>query len=453
MLCLLLGLWGNSGACLIVRCQMFMTLSPCRVVRHRLWQQKDDGQDFSRYGATEAYCQHLPARNLLHLPQRVSEMRGAGYACAPGRMAQTAAPESTPTLVLLDTALCRFTMSDCHHAIRHRALQASAWTHEQRNSVWHVQSGHRPPQRSRHRRPRCALCACRAVSRSVCVWATLFAAYLERTGDRQTFLLSTDSRRFHAASFNAAALDRDCGYKSAAPDVVYDVSVLTDGMPATLADTVEHSPMRCAILRSKQAKCAPGVRSAAPDVYYNADTLNKASLATSVKESPVRYGNMRCSRTKRGGLGQGTACSADIGPGTYDFPQQHDVRTSLLLNQNPLSRCDLVVSFRIRSAITTTVHCQASLRDHDAAQTCQILSTTRTQQRFCSAVSSVGVRYFIVSRELLCRLVTCCAAQHGVERPSSCERQGRPQQKPGQRLEAGARRQAALESGRSHQPG
>ena len=206
---------------------------------------------------------------------------------------------------------------------------------------------------------------------------------------------------------------------------MYDVSVLTDGMPATLADTVEHSPTRCAILRSKQAKCAPGERTAAPDVYYNADTLNKASLATSVKESPVRYGNMRCSRTKRGGLGQGTACSTDIGPGTYDFPQQRDLRTSLLLNQNPLSRCDLVASFRIRSAITTTVCCQALLRDHDAAQTFHILSITRTQQRFRSAVSSVGVRYFVLWTESLL-LVTCCAAQHGVKRPPPCERQGRP---------------------------
>lgn len=150
---------------------------------------------------------------------------------------------------------------------------------------------------------------------------------------------ATDARRFLAASFNHASLDRDGGTGSSAPDVVYDVHALSDGMPATLAETIAHSPMRYAIVRSKQAKCAPAPRTAAPDVEYNADRLNKASLATCVRESPVRYANMRCSRTARGALSRPTACPADIGPGTYDCPAQRDLRTSLLLKQNPLSRC------------------------------------------------------------------------------------------------------------------
>ena len=90
--------------------------------------------------------------------------------------------------------------------------------------------------------------------------------------------------------------------------------------------------------RSKQAKAAPGVSTAAPDVEYNADKLHKATLVTAMRDSPILYGNMRHSRTQRSGLGHSTACSADVGPGTYNAVMQKDVRTSLLLPTNPLSR-------------------------------------------------------------------------------------------------------------------
>jgi hypothetical protein len=81
-----------------------------------------------------------------------------------------------------------------------------------------------------------------------------------------------------------------------------------------------------------------GVPTAAPDVEYHADALHKATLATVVRVSPIRYGNMRHSRTQRSDFSKASACSADVGPGTYDYPAQHDICTSLLLNQAPLSR-------------------------------------------------------------------------------------------------------------------
>lgn len=231
-----------------------------------------------------------------------------------------------------------------------------------------------------------------------------------------------DSRRFIAAAFDAASLDRQAKPATSGPDAVYDVHCLSHGKPATLAATVAESPMRCAIMRcvchsrsiaaqklhqracigmvasepsvcmqkwsqntraaqsharcliykqwvtdycayrSKQAKAVSGVASAAPDVEYNADALHKATLATSVRDSPIRYGNMRCSRTQRSDFGKATACTPNVGPGTYNAPAQRDVRSSVLLEHAPLSRFatlrhdQLTVSVTSRSRIPLFVH-------------------------------------------------------------------------------------------------
>lgn len=72
---------------------------------------------------------------------------------------------------------------------------------------------------------------------------------------------------------------------------------------------------------------------------YNLDTMHKSTLVTAMKESPILYANITRSRTQRSSLSQPSASPAEIGPGAYTFPAARDVRVSLVLNQNPLSRC------------------------------------------------------------------------------------------------------------------
>jgi hypothetical protein len=71
----------------------------------------------------------------------------------------------------------------------------------------------------------------------------------DKQANTTSSLLLADSRRFYAAAFDKASLDRESGPATEAPDVVYNVTKLADGMPATLAATVAESPMRCAIMR------------------------------------------------------------------------------------------------------------------------------------------------------------------------------------------------------------
>lgn len=79
------------------------------------------------------------------------------------------------------------------------------------------------------------------------------------------------------------------------------------------------------------------LRSEAPDIEYNIDCLNKASMHTTMQQSPILYANISKSKTGRSSLSMPSSCPAAIGPGTYDCPYHKDVRVSLILNQNPMS--------------------------------------------------------------------------------------------------------------------
>lgn len=67
--------------------------------------------------------------------------------------------------------------------------------------------------------------------------------------------------------------------------------------------------------------------------------MQKQCLVTKVGSSPILYANMSRSKVQRAGIATSCSSSVEIGPGAYDYPVRSDVRTSLVLNQNPLSRC------------------------------------------------------------------------------------------------------------------
>lgn len=92
--------------------------------------------------------------------------------------------------------------------------------------------------------------------------------------------------------------------------------------------------------RSKLPRVSPASTTAAPDIVYDTDTMQKMSLVTKVETSPILYANMSRSKVQRAGMVSLGANPAEIGPGAYNCPIRSDVRTSLVLNQNPLSRCD-----------------------------------------------------------------------------------------------------------------
>lgn len=91
--------------------------------------------------------------------------------------------------------------------------------------------------------------------------------------------------------------------------------------------------------RSKQARVSAPQKSGAPDVVYDTDLLHKEMLWTSVQNSPIQYANLGKNGVKRATLRAPTSCPDTLGPGSYDAPVAKDVRVSLMLNQNALSRC------------------------------------------------------------------------------------------------------------------
>lgn len=62
-------------------------------------------------------------------------------------------------------------------------------------------------------------------------------------------------------------------------------------------------------------------------------------LWTKVETSPILYANLGKTGVKRSSLAFLTSCPSTLGPGSYDAPVPKDVRVSLTLNQNQLSRC------------------------------------------------------------------------------------------------------------------
>lgn len=153
-------------------------------------------------------------------------------------------------------------------------------------------------------------------------------------------MAAADSRQFCAAAFDPASLHKPAQLATSAVDAVYDVTALYNGKPAAFADTIANSPVRCALMRSKQARIVTSTPSAAPDVTYDVDRCGKACLATCVADSPIRFSGMHNSKTQRSNFGKPSACPASIGPGSYDCPARQDVRVSPVLGQNPLSRCE-----------------------------------------------------------------------------------------------------------------
>lgn len=147
--------------------------------------------------------------------------------------------------------------------------------------------------------------------------------------------------------------------------------------------------------RSKQARVAKPQKTAAPDVFYDTDEFRKQSLATKVACSPVLYANMARSKVQRSGFTAASSCPPDVGPGSYTAPVKSDIRVSLVLNQNPLSRCEPCVQ---RSANS------------------------------CAAL--VAVRPGNASTKL------CGLVQHAIARPSAGHRQGGPNKEPWKYMEA-----------------
>lgn len=66
-------------------------------------------------------------------------------------------------------------------------------------------------------------------------------------------------------------------------------------------------------------------------------------LWTRVETSPIQYANLGKTGVKRSSLKAATSCPDTLGPGSYDAPVPQDVRVSLMLNQNQMSRCALLL--------------------------------------------------------------------------------------------------------------
>eukprot|EP00892_Ulva_mutabilis_P005767 jgi/Ulvmu1/3562/UM166_0016.1 len=165
---------------------------------------------------------------------------------------------------------------------------------------------------------------------------TPFAAYHMDTAHKKSMSSTVrDSTRFGCA-FDAPGRKE---FLSAAngPDVCYDVKSLYNGHSPALAQAAEMSPVRYAMMSSKQARVTAAQQSAAPDVVYNTDFLGKQMLWTRVETSPILYANLGKTGMKRSSLTAPTSCPATLGPGSYDAPMPKDVRVSLMLNNNQMS--------------------------------------------------------------------------------------------------------------------
>lgn len=168
---------------------------------------------------------------------------------------------------------------------------------------------------------------------------TPFGVYQLDTAHKKS--LSTgvrDTKRFYAAPFYAKTRSTACGdAKSAGPGCSYDVQALTSGQAPTFQESVAQSPILYTVMRSKLARVAKAATTEGPDIIYDTDTMQKQCLVTKIQTSPILYANMSRSKVQRSGLAPSNSCPADIGPGAYDCPIRSDIRTSLVLKQNPLS--------------------------------------------------------------------------------------------------------------------
>jgi hypothetical protein len=110
---------------------------------------------------------------------------------------------------------------------------------------------------------------------------------------------------------------------------------------------------------------------------YDTDAMHKQCLVTRMENSPILYGNMSHSKVQRTGMP--SCCSpAEIGPGSYDCPIRSDIRTSLVLNQNPLSRCGALncmlceKGMSLRSTCKVLVACFEVHGLHDPPPVCSM---------------------------------------------------------------------------------
>lgn len=168
------------------------------------------------------------------------------------------------------------------------------------------------------------------------VSVTPFGAYHIDAAHRKDIASSVrDNTRFCCA-FDSPGR-KDTLSMSNGPGVCYDVKSLSSGQHPTLAQSAELSPVRYAMMRSRQARVAAAQQTAAPDIVYNTDFLGKEMLWTRIENSPIQYANLGKNGVKRSSLHVRTSCPDSLGPGSYDAPVPKDVRVSLMLNQNQMS--------------------------------------------------------------------------------------------------------------------
>lgn len=160
-----------------------------------------------------------------------------------------------------------------------------------------------------------------------------FGVYNTDTAHKKTLeSWARDNTRFHSSVFQSKGPRFRRPWTSPSTDAIYDVERLKDSQPATLERSLEWTPQKYAILRSRYKRFNDKPLGQGPDAMYDTDVGNKATLATSVAQSPLNY-NMGSATVKQPYERQ----NPNLGPGSYSAKHWSEVSASEYLDSRPLS--------------------------------------------------------------------------------------------------------------------
>ncbi|GAX73879.1 hypothetical protein CEUSTIGMA_g1329.t1 [Chlamydomonas eustigma] len=147
-----------------------------------------------------------------------------------------------------------------------------------------------------------------------------------------------DTRRFYSSCFDSTVPRFNGGWATApSVDVMYDPTRTKNSAPFSLETSVEESPIKYAIHRSRYKRFNDKRLTEGPDVVYDTETGSKKSLYQSMLVSPIAYRNMGSSTDLYGSQKRVHNYHDDLCPGMYDPKLAADTSISPALDALPLS--------------------------------------------------------------------------------------------------------------------
>lgn len=164
-----------------------------------------------------------------------------------------------------------------------------------------------------------------------------FGVYNLDTAHKKTIeSRARDSRQFYSASFESRAKRFIRPWTSPVTDAFYDPLRTKNYEHATVGLSMENSPIKYSILKSRYKRFPDYNRTEAPDVEYDIDRGPKATMVTATLQSPIQYKNLGSS-THRFRHVKANSTPDALGPGSYDYKYVKDVAVSNNLESRPLS--------------------------------------------------------------------------------------------------------------------